>query len=646
MEINKDNNNPQPEKRTVNSARQGQASPGARAPQRVGESDASNTVGQKPLRAMPESARVLPDRGNPPPRPQTRTVGQNGAAPSVQNPPPGGRTVNSAVKRPVGARPVPGQNPNVQATGVSGRQIPNRQPDSSAPQRPAPVRQNPTVRQAPAAQNPQGTPPQSGAARPVAQNPQGTSPQAGAAEARPISQPPQGSLLRADRTAVKSSVEDVTPPDKTRASVLRPAATITTDTRVIPAQGRTEKAPEAKPKKQKKESPMRERLREEGNNAVMSLVKAAIYLVCVLLVSTIISVTVIMVGNDMFAFVKSDDPINVVIPEDTDLGQISEILAENGIIKYPSIFKWYAEDKDAEYGTYAGIFVSGTHELRASMDYEDLLAALKPKRPSGTSWITFPEGFTTDEVIDLLVESGIGTIDINEKDPLYDYYSQYSDLREAYEGVINDYDFNYWFVDELEENGYSEDRFYRLDGYLFPDTYEFYNASKPHVVIDKMLARFSQIFTEEYRSLCEQSGYTVDEMIILASMVEKEAANAADYFNVSDVFHNRLENPAAQNTYTLDSDATVLYHIHHTTGERPTKTTNADTKMEVPYNTYLNKGLPPGAISNPSATAILAALNPSGDGYYFFVTGNLDTYFSVTMGQHETWIWRITNGEA
>ena len=125
--------------------------------------------------------------------------------------------------------------------------------------------------------------------------------------------------------------------------------------------------------------------------------------------------------------------------------------------------------------------------------------------------VTIPEGYTTDEIIDLFVNQyGIGT-------------------REGFVDVIQNYDFDYWFIDELEQNGRMENRVYRLDGYLFPDTYQFYTSTSEVTVIGKMLKRFSQIFTKEYRNQCAEFGYSVDEMITLASMIEKEAASPSEF---------------------------------------------------------------------------------------------------------------------
>ncbi len=370
----------------------------------------------------------------------------------------------------------------------------------------------------------------------------------------------------------------------------------------------------AKQKTEKKPKKEKEQTSDEGGNTVISIVKAVVYITFIFVVSIFISYFTIVIGNDVFAFVKSDEAVEVVIPEYATVDDVAEILYKSDVIKYPNIFKLFADIKDFE-----GEFVPGTYTVTPMMNYESLLDAFKKKQVRGTIQLTIPEGYTTDEIIDLFVANGIGT-------------------KEGFVDVIQNYDFDYWFIDELEENGISEDRIYRLDGYLFPDTYQFYLESSEETVINKLLKRFSQIFNKDYREACEHIGYTVDEIITLASIIEKEAGSSAEFFKVSSVFHNRLNNP--WNYPKLESDATIVYAIQHDTGER---TEIKDTNYETPYNTYKYDGLPPGPIANPSASAMLAAVQPHETNYYFFIANKGTTYFSETKAQHDAYIAQFRN---
>ncbi len=377
------------------------------------------------------------------------------------------------------------------------------------------------------------------------------------------------------------------------------------------------------PKKKKKKNKEDE---SEGKNAVVSVVKAITYIVSVLVVSVFLAIFIILVGNDVFAFVKDDTVIEVTIPPYATLNDVSEILHENGLIEYPTIFKIYANLKMSDKEKENGIeFIAGTYSVSPMYNYEEFLAEFKEKPVVGTSRITIPEGYTTDQIIDLFVSKGIGT-------------------REGYINVINNYDFDYWFIDELEENSWKDGRYYRLDGYLFPDTYEFYNDSSEEVVINKLLRRFNQIFVESFSIRADDLGYSVDEILTLASIIEKEGGRQSDFFNISSVFHNRLKAPVRY-PY-LESDATIVYAIRHDTGEHinPTK---EDLKYESPYNTHTNKGLPPGPIANPSASAIRAALYPTSTNYYYFYSVSSSvTLFASTLDEHLANVAKGSSGTA
>lgn len=343
---------------------------------------------------------------------------------------------------------------------------------------------------------------------------------------------------------------------------------------------------------------------DPGANTLMSVIKCVVYIAAVLVISAIISIAVIFAANDIYAFSKSDESVQITIPEGTELGELADILRDNDIIKYKWLFKMKNKGvTDIKAGEYT---------VSPSMSYDKLIAEFREKVPSGVSWITIPEGYTTDEIINLLVESGIGE-------------------RESYIDVINNYDFDYWFLEELGEDWDADGRIYRLDGYLFPDTYQFYNASSEVTVINKLLSRFDQVFVKSYKERAAELGYTVDEILTLASIIEKEAATQAEFSDVSSVFHNRLNNPAS--FPCLESDATVVYSIQHETGVRPNLTA-ADLERDDPYNSYKVTGLVPGPIANPSNSAILAALNPKNTNYYYFVSNGKTTYFAATLEEH------------
>lgn len=401
-------------------------------------------------------------------------------------------------------------------------------------------------------------------------------------------------------------------------------------------------------------------------SGLKSLFKVLIYLIFVIAASLLLAVFIINVANDVFAFVKSDEPVTVVVPENCSTDELAEILEDSGAIKYSSIFSFYTKFKETE-----GDYIAGTYSISPSLNYDMMLAEFKPKAPARTTvTVTIPEGYTTDQIVSLLVSKGIGTY-------------------EGYERAINNYEYDFKFLENTAD--FSPDRMWKLDGYLYPDTYYYYSTSTEETVIYKMLDNFNNKFGEEYYARAEELGMTVDELITLASMIQKEVKYADEFGYVSSVFHNRLNHPG---TYPyLDSDATIVYAMKHEiflaqkalseqkrglnaeklilfsllndegmkevlgdTEAQKAKLSelfNAlnlslysdtvidqelkiNTKYESPYNTYTNIGLPPGPISNPSIDAIRYAMYPHTSSYYFFVSGpDGRTTFSKTLWEHE-----------
>lgn len=340
---------------------------------------------------------------------------------------------------------------------------------------------------------------------------------------------------------------------------------------------------------------------------ISGVVKVILYIGFILVVAGVISYNVITIANDVFALVKEPAIKSVTIPEGADTEKIAEILAENGLISNPKIFKFWAELRKKDSG-----FIAGDYVLETTMNYDEFLFEFRyDKTQNNIITVTIPEGYTVDEIIDLFVSKGIGT-------------------RSRFIEVINTFKFDYKFIELLDHQILSKDRKYRLEGYLFPDTYDFYASSTEMYVIDTLLHNFNIKFEETFYSVCETIDLSVDEIITLASIVEREAANADEFRTISKVFHNRLLSPSFP---FLESDATIQYSFD----THKSDLTGADLELDLPYNTYKRPGLPPSAICNPGYEAILAALYPDPDAskYMYFVhddEGN--TYFAETYDQH------------
>ncbi|MBQ4327449.1 MAG: endolytic transglycosylase MltG [Clostridia bacterium] len=535
---------------------------------------------------------------NPPQRP----VSMQGQSPQARPAQP-----NGTIRRPVQA-----PAPQAPRQGMPTQGQPN------APQRPAAMQGHPTAG---------SIPPVNAAQRPAQQ---GNAPQhplqSGNSVSRPIQAAPQPQIQRPAQTRSAQQGQPTPAPVIRRAAVNQSAKAksapaqprSSSNTRII-EKDEIERQQALLLKQARQKSAERydseddddeEEYGSSVSNAVKSIIKAVLYIVLVAAVAGILSYYVIEFGNDMYAFVKSDEQVEIEIPEYATVEEISTILGDSGVIKYPNLMIIYSKLKNID-ETYN--FKAGTYTVNGMMNYDELLLEFVDKPSTETVRITIPEGYTVDEMITLFTENGIGT-------------------REGFIDVINNYDFDYDFVRAIDMSKHPG-RIYRLEGYLYPDTYDFYVSSKESVVINKMLRRFDQIFSDSLEARAQEMGMTIDEVMNLASLIEKEGRYSADYEMISSVFHNRLNNSA--NYPKLESDATIMYAIQVRDGERKNALTKEDLEYDTPYNSYLYDGLPPGPIANPGYEAITCALYPANSKYYFFVSDNYgNTYYGRTLAEH------------
>lgn len=236
--------------------------------------------------------------------------------------------------------------------------------------------------------------------------------------------------------------------------------------------------------------------------------------------------------------------------------------------------------------------------------------------PVNTVMVTFPEGFTVMDMAHRLEEKGVCSAE-----------GFISACKNPYEGI------------ELDN---ADERIFSLEGYLFPDTYEFYLNSEPQAVVKRFIDNYNEIINDEIKAQIKKTGYTVDEILTLASIIQKECdEDIAECANVSSVFNNRLKDPSFP---YLQSDPTA-YYIKDNLGEYlgynkdlPIEEQNEDVqKYYNLYNTYYCTGLPAGPICNPGMKAIRAALNPADTDYVYFLTDASckNFYYASTLEQHQ-----------
>ena len=336
-----------------------------------------------------------------------------------------------------------------------------------------------------------------------------------------------------------------------------------------------------------------------------------LYVVFVLGLSALLAGVGWVLANDVLALNKAEHTAVVTLPEEAftvsqeevevtaadgtvttetetvwkaDMDAVADILKENGLIEYKTVFKIFASFTHAQ-----DDIVPGTYELNTEMDYRALISSISANSPNrSVTQVTITEGMTVDQIFALLEEKGVST-------------------QAELQDVAANHAFKYSFLQDLPLGDY-----HRLEGYLFPDTYEFYMGGSPLDVLNKMILRFDQMVTDEMRAQATEMGYTLADIVNIASMIEKET-DGTDRADIASVIYNRLNNPSAGTNGLLQIDATILY---------VTGGTEVDTNYDTPYNTYKSQGLPPGPISNPGIDSIKAALNPNSTKYYYYALGD------------------------
>ncbi len=351
----------------------------------------------------------------------------------------------------------------------------------------------------------------------------------------------------------------------------------------------------------------REALRRKGRRRRFFL-RFVLWIVFVVTASLVLSGVGWLLANDFAAFNKEPLTATIQVTKDDDLGSIADKLKDEGLIEYKWFFKLFGKVAHAE--DKIGV---GSYELNTQMDYNALINGMRNRNGSlnsATVRVAIPEGYTVRQIIELLAKYGVNTEE---------------ELTEA----AQNYDFGYTFLDDSKKGSIT-----RLEGYLFPDTYEFYVGGKPSAALNKLLANFSAKMTPELREKVDASGYTLNEIVTIASLIEKET-DGTDRANIASVIYNRLRN-VGQTYHLLQIDASVIYGL----GDRFTAPlTKAQTEIDTPYNTYIHEGLPPTPIANPGLASLQAAVEPNETSYYFYALGkDGQHHFSKTLDEHNAFL--------
>ncbi len=350
-----------------------------------------------------------------------------------------------------------------------------------------------------------------------------------------------------------------------------------------------------------------------GLLGIPHILSTFVWLVIILLAGVSLGRTLWLCCSDLMAFGKAECEAVITITDADTIDTVAQKLADEGLIRYPGLFKQFAELTGKSENISAGTFT-----LNSRLDYNAMINGMSAFAPAREEVdIMFPEGYTCAQIFALLEKNNVCTV---------------AELEEyAANGELDDY----WFLEGVQRG----DK-YCLEGFLFPDTYTFYTNDDPRRVLEKFLDCFDVRFTdimrerlvtinESYAQWLRDEGFseeyiaehpiTVREAVIIASLIEKESAGVDENYIISSVIYNRLTD-SSQPPY-LNIDAALIYglggKVDPETGEI-IPLTQADLATDNPYNTYLYAGLTPGAICNPGQECLNAALQPDDTSYYYY----------------------------
>lgn len=354
-----------------------------------------------------------------------------------------------------------------------------------------------------------------------------------------------------------------------------------------------------------------------------------IWIAMIVLMSVMLAQYFIVGVNDMLAIGREEEKtVEIEISKNSKVDDVASILKDKGVIENKQFFILYSRVTKS-YGN----FIPGNFEVKTNLDYEALI-----------NYIQSNSNRLEKDIIDVTFQEGLNVLECAEwleRNEVCDK-NEFLDLCKS-----NEFDDSYDFLKSISN---TDDRYYKLEGYLFPDTYKFYKNERAKDTIKRFLNNYEKKITSKKKvegfdskvsieDIAKQNGMTPEDMLTLASMIQAEAAEKDDMPNVSSVFHNRLSTVETEGVnkygdfglWMLGSDATVFYP-YRTKAQVPIDIVDS---FQSRYNTYNIKGLPAGPICNPGMDAIDAALNPNDTDYYYFChSKDKKSYYAKTLDQH------------
>lgn len=288
-------------------------------------------------------------------------------------------------------------------------------------------------------------------------------------------------------------------------------------------------------------------------------------------------------------------PVTITVEAGTNSVKIAALLAEQGLIRSQTAFRFYVTAHKLD-----NKLKAGDYNFNTGLSIPEITSRLV-KGETASYKFTIPEGFTLAQIVERLAERKL--ID-----------------RGKFMELAANGQFNYDFLEGLPAGSK------RLEGYLFPDTYQVTPKTTEEQIINMMLARFAKEITPEYKAAAAKQGLTVNQAIILASIIEREAQKDDERPKVAAVFLNRMKKG-----WKLESCATIQYAL----GTPKARLLDKDLQIDSPYNTYRIKGLPPGPISSPGSPSLQAAVHPAqANDMFFVILDDGEHIFSRTLQEH------------
>jgi len=359
--------------------------------------------------------------------------------------------------------------------------------------------------------------------------------------------------------------------------------------------------------------------RESGSSERSGCAGKIIAVIVMLVILGALALGGFLTFHEIFDSREGGDIIIVDIPEGSTTEDIAGILKEEGLINSKLAFRIYSRitGSDSKYQC-------GKHKLQMDRSYTELIDELSTMTYADVETLTvsFPEGTTALAMALKLENARLCTV-------------------EEFIEACNTGVYDVAFFDQISE---SEDKFIKLEGFLYPDTYEFVIGSTAEDIILKMLKNFEEhIYTDGTMRLVNESGLTLEENIILASIVEKETLGDDMYSMIAGVFLNRLNNPSMFPCLESDTcaecrEGNFIYGVlgYYYNGDVEARPRAIPSNVWQAYDTFTHRGLPVGAICNPGLKAILGTLNPASHDYYFFITDkDANYYWGTTVNDHD-----------